>query len=48
MASREIIIEYLTTPRIGEKGQLTVPLQFRDDLGLSKGAQPLFCVLVTV
>jgi AbrB family looped-hinge helix DNA binding protein len=38
MASREPIIEYLTTTRIGEKGQLTVPLQFRDDLGLSKGA----------
>lgn len=30
-------IEYLATTRIGEKGQLTVPKQFREDLGLSTG-----------
>jgi AbrB family looped-hinge helix DNA binding protein len=28
----------MTTTRIGEKGQLTVPKQFRDDLGLGMGA----------
>ena len=31
-------IEYLTTTKIGEKGQLTVPKQFRQDLGLGTGA----------
>jgi AbrB family looped-hinge helix DNA binding protein len=38
MASRQTIIEYVTTTRIGEKGQLTVPKQFRKDLGLGTGA----------
>src|SRR5262245_21384777 len=38
MASRLASIEYLTTTKIGEKGQLTVPKQFREDLGLSTGA----------
>src|SRR5260370_11755815 len=28
----------MTTNKIGEKGQLTVPKQFRDDLGLAIGA----------
>jgi len=28
----------MTTTKIGEKGQLTVPKQFRDDLGLGIGA----------
>jgi len=28
----------MTTTKIGEKGQLTVPKQFRDDLGLGMGA----------
>ena len=32
------LLEYLTTTRIGEKGQLTVPKQFREDLGLEAGA----------
>jgi AbrB family looped-hinge helix DNA binding protein len=32
------LLEYLTTTRIGEKGQLTVPKQFREDLGLAAGA----------
>jgi AbrB family looped-hinge helix DNA binding protein len=31
-------LEYLTTTNIGEKGQLTVPKQFREDLGLKNGA----------
>jgi AbrB family looped-hinge helix DNA binding protein len=38
MASRLTTLEYLTTAKIGEKGQLTVPKQFREDLGLSTGA----------
>jgi len=38
MASRRTTLEYLTTTKIGEKGQLTVPKQFRDDLGLGMGA----------
>ncbi len=31
-------VEYLATTRIGEKGQLTVPKPYRDDLGLKLGA----------
>ena len=31
-------LEYMTTTTIGEKGQLTVPKQFRVDLGLGIGA----------
>lgn len=38
MASRQTTLQYLTTARIGEKGQLTVPKQFRKDLGLGTGA----------
>ncbi len=38
MASRQTTLQYLTTTRIGEKGQLTVPKQFREDLGLGTGA----------
>jgi AbrB family looped-hinge helix DNA binding protein len=38
MAAVPPLLEYLTTTRIGEKGQLTVPKQFREDLGLSAGA----------
>jgi len=38
MATHEPALEYLTTTRIGEKGQLTVPRKFREDLGLGKGA----------
>jgi AbrB family looped-hinge helix DNA binding protein len=38
MANRTSTLEYLTTTKIGEKGQLTVPKQFRDDLGLGNGA----------
>jgi AbrB family looped-hinge helix DNA binding protein len=38
MASPDSTLEYLTTTKIGEKGQLTVPKEFRDDLGLGNGA----------
>jgi AbrB family looped-hinge helix DNA binding protein len=43
MADRPVLMEYLATTKIGEKGQLTVPKQFREDLGLGAGAP--FCVL---
>ncbi len=32
------LLEYLTTTKIGEKGQVTVPKEFREDLGLESGA----------
>lgn len=38
MATQQAVLEYLTTTKIGEKGQLTVPKQFREDLGLGTGA----------
>jgi AbrB family looped-hinge helix DNA binding protein len=38
MADRGTTLQYLTTTKIGEKGQLTVPKQFRHDLGLGTGA----------
>jgi len=38
MASQQAVLEYLTTTRIGEKGQVTVPKQFRENLGLGLGA----------
>ena len=38
MATSDPAIRYLTTTKIGEKGHLTVPKQFREDLGLSTGA----------
>ena len=38
MSSHNTTLEYLTTTKIGEKGQLTVPKQFREDLGLANGA----------
>jgi AbrB family looped-hinge helix DNA binding protein len=38
MATPHPTLEYLTTTKIGEKGQLTVPKQFREDLGLGTGA----------
>jgi AbrB family looped-hinge helix DNA binding protein len=31
-------IEFVGTTRIGEKGQLTVPKEYRDELGLERGA----------
>jgi AbrB family looped-hinge helix DNA binding protein len=38
MATHVSTIEYLTSTRIGEKGQLTVPKEFREDLGLGNGS----------
>lgn len=38
MSAPETLIEYLSTTKIGEKGQLTVPKEFREDLGLGTGA----------
>ena len=38
MATHNPPLEFLTTTRIGEKGQLTVPKQFRQELGLGTGA----------
>jgi AbrB family looped-hinge helix DNA binding protein len=38
MATHDSALEYLATTKIGEKGQLTVPKQFREDLGLGNGA----------
>ena len=38
IASHNATLEYLTTTKIGEKGQLTIPKQFRDELGLGNGA----------
>jgi AbrB family looped-hinge helix DNA binding protein len=43
MADRSVLLEYLATTKIGEKGQLTVPKEFREDLGLGAGTP--FCVL---
>jgi AbrB family looped-hinge helix DNA binding protein len=37
-ALKTATVEFLTTTRIGEKGQLTVPKEFREDLGLAAGA----------
>ena len=31
-------VEYVVSTRIGEKGQLTIPKQYRDDLRLGSGA----------
>jgi AbrB family looped-hinge helix DNA binding protein len=38
MATHNSTLEYLTTTKVGEKGQLPVPKQFREDLGLGIGA----------
>ncbi|MGH9607264.1 MAG: AbrB/MazE/SpoVT family DNA-binding domain-containing protein [Terracidiphilus sp.] len=38
MSAQQPTIEYLTTAKIGEKGQITVPKPFRDDLDLKSGA----------
>lgn len=38
MSTHNTPLEYMTTTKIGEKGQLTVPKQFRKDLGLGIGA----------
>lgn len=38
MATRHKTLEYLVTTKIGEKGQLTVPKSFREELGLGAGS----------
>lgn len=38
MATQDITLQYLTTTKIGEKGQLTIPKEFRQDLDLGIGA----------
>ena len=38
MTAQAALLESLTTTKIGEKGQLTIPKQFREDLGLATGA----------
>ena len=38
MATVNQTLQYLTTAKIGEKGQLTVPKKYRQDLGLGMGA----------
>lgn len=38
MASQQTLLEYLTTTKIDEKGQVTVPKQYRENLGLGAGA----------
>jgi AbrB family looped-hinge helix DNA binding protein len=38
MSTHNPTLEYMTTTKIGEKGQLTVPKEFRDELGLGMGA----------
>jgi AbrB family looped-hinge helix DNA binding protein len=37
-ATNTILVEYLATSRIGEKGQLTIPKAYRDAVGLAAGA----------
>ena len=39
MSSESLPVEFLTTTQVSEKGQLTVPSQYRDALQLEKGAQ---------
>jgi AbrB family looped-hinge helix DNA binding protein len=38
MSSSQSQVEYVSHTRIGEKGQLTIPKQYRDELGLATGA----------
>ena len=38
MPSDQSQIEYVANTRIGEKGQLTIPKQYREELGLETGA----------
>ena len=38
MTAQAALLECLTTTKIGEKGQLTIPKPFREDLGLATGA----------
>jgi len=38
MPSSQSQVEYVANSRIGEKGQLTIPKEYRDELGLKTGA----------
>ena len=38
MRTTQSQVEYVANARIGEKGQLTIPKQYRDELGLDAGA----------
>jgi len=38
MPSSQPPVEYVSNTRVGEKGQLTIPKQYRDELGLATGA----------
>jgi AbrB family looped-hinge helix DNA binding protein len=38
MPSSQSQVEYVANSRIGEKGQLTIPKQYREELGLGTGA----------
>jgi AbrB family looped-hinge helix DNA binding protein len=38
MSGSQSQVEYVAHTRIGEKGQLTIPKQYRDELGLDAGA----------
>jgi AbrB family looped-hinge helix DNA binding protein len=38
MPSSHSQVEYVGNTRIGEKGQLTIPKQYRDEMGLEAGA----------
>jgi AbrB family looped-hinge helix DNA binding protein len=37
-SAQAMAVEYVGTTKIGEKGQLTIPKQYRDDLELGTGA----------
>ena len=39
MPTRSKSIEFLATTKLGKKGQITVPKQFREDLGFGIGAR---------
>lgn len=39
MSSESLPVEFLTTTQVTDKGQLTVPSQYRDALQLQKGAR---------
>ena len=39
MSSESLPVEFLTTTQVTDKGQLTVPSQYRDALQLEKGSQ---------
>lgn len=38
MPTSQSQVEYMSHTRIGEKGQLTIPKQYRDEFGLETGA----------